>query len=36
MLIWSPLLATVLFSAIIFVQVGMFHFDYLTPAIGLF
>ena len=35
LLAWFPILATVLFSAVRFVQSGMFRFDYLLPA-GLF
>lgn len=31
-LVWIPLLAPVLFSAIFMIQRGMFRFDYLMPA----
>jgi hypothetical protein len=31
-LVWFPLLAPVLLSVVLFVQVGMFRMDYLMPA----
>jgi hypothetical protein len=31
-LVWFPLLAPVLLSVVLFVQAGMFRFDYLMPA----
>jgi len=31
-LVWIPVLAPVLFSTSLFIQRGIFHFDYLLPA----